>query len=448
MAVVRVLVAVPRSELQSSWPLGQIDQGPVPSRVEALGFPPWLSSDFSYAPVPLGRAGRSGQDAAAFSVRASEDFAVRAYVDEELLDQLGSLFGPDRVFSDPNIEALPLCDADPARGTTSDVEDRLQMDFLYTMGFDGTGSAVAIMDTGISETSLTTLVPGATIDSYVHWPGPSGNSAQPGQHPSGHGTMCAYGALIAAPEATLLDYPILNHPDPLGGSILGGTLSNALSAYSHLLGWWAVALGASRSLYRALVVSNSWGVYNPSWDFPPGHPGRYIDNPAHPFNQIVSVLSSHNADILFAAGNCGSFCPSQRCAGNVTSSICGANAHPDVICVGGVDIDDDWVGYSSEGPGIAGMDHDKPDIAAYTHFLGSEVYGPGSPDSGTSAACPVAAGCVAALRSRFNYVPPGRMAEALEQSAKHPNGNPGWTCDLGHGIIDPVEALSILETVT
>ena len=53
----------------------------------------------------------------------------------------------------------------------------------------------------------------------------------------------------------------------------------------------------------------------------------------------------------------------------------GANGHKDVLCVAGVDTHDQWVGYSSEGPAIAGMDHEKPDVAAYTHFLGSEVAG-------------------------------------------------------------------------
>ena len=67
-------------------------------------------------------------------------------------------------------------------------------------------------------------------------------------------------------------------------------------------------------------------------------------------------------------------------------SIKGANARPDVTCVVSVDTNDRWVGYSSEGPVIANMERDKPDLAACTHFLGSEVGGNNSPDTGTSAA--------------------------------------------------------------
>ena len=91
------------------------------------------------------------------------------------------------------------------------------------------------------------------------------------------------------------------------------------------------------------------------------------------------------------------------------------------------------------------LTHDKPDLASYTHFLGSEAYGSGQPDSGTSAACPVLAGAVAALRSIY----PHDAANANRHTAKvcgwiknncgvNPSGALGWTPDLGFGIIDTV----------
>jgi len=54
------------------------------------------------------------------------------------------------------------------------------------------------------------------------------------------------------------------------------------------------------------------------------------------------------------------------------------------------------VGYSSQGPGR--LTAKKPDISIYTHFVGFGVY---PEDGGTSAACPVAAGVVAAIRSKY-----------------------------------------------
>jgi hypothetical protein len=206
-----------------------------------------------------------------------------------------------------------------------------------------------------------------------------------------------------------------------------------------------VPLGGGGRPFHSLVVSNSWGVYDPTWDFPVGHGNRYIDNPGHAFNRVVSALASTGADIVFAAGNCGPICPDGRCAGWVSGApvITGANSHPETLCAGGVDINRAVVGYSSHGPGS--LTHDKPDLASYTHFLGSEAYGSGQPDSGTSAACPVLAGAVAALRSIY----PHDAANANRHTAKvcgwiknncgvNPSGALGWTPDLGFGIIDTV----------
>ena len=49
--------------------------------------------------------------------------------------------------------------------------------------------------------------------------------------------------------------------------------------------------------FHSLVVSNSWGMFQRSWDFPPGNPGRYGDNPAHPFNIIVASLATAGAGL-------------------------------------------------------------------------------------------------------------------------------------------------------
>ena len=335
---------------------------------------------------------------------------------------------------------MPTCGGDPPVGNDANVQKNLDTSTLRRHGLTGSRVAIAVMDNGINVAHIGQGVHSA-LDNRVYWKRPVGGTPSPGQHPVHHGTMCAYDALIAAPDATLLDYPILG-PAPLSSSAMGGALSNALMAYSHLLSWWAVAFGPTRRRYDALVVTNSWGVYHPSWDFPAGHPGRYIDNPNHPFNQMVSSLSASNIDMVFAAGNCGDFCPDGRCNGRTAESIMGANAHEDVLSVGGVDAKDRWVGYSSTGPAINGMDREKPDVVAYTHFSGSQAFGNGVADAGTSAACPVAAGCVAALRTVVDQsgTTPGDMIAELERTARRPSGRVGWGSKLGNGIIDPVAA--------
>ena len=85
------------------------------------------------------------------------------------------------------------------------------------------------------------------------------------------------------------------------------------------------------------------------------------------------------------------------------------------------------------------MERDKPDLAAYRHFLGSEVGGNNSPDTGTSAACSVAAGCVAASRPKHSQsdVTARRMASISESTARKPSGTAiGWDRKQGHSILN------------
>jgi subtilisin family serine protease len=247
--------------------------------------------------------------------------------------------------------------------------------------------------------------------------------------------MCAFDATITAPKAQLLDYAVLlsrRH----GSTAMEGLLSDAVLAYSKL----RQVLNGMPPDTRAMVITNSWGMFTPTWDFPPGHPGNYSDNPTHPFNVIVGSLDAAGADILFAAGNCGRDCPDGRCNFGGTLPICGANSHPSVISVAGVDINKARVGYSSQGPGR--LDRNKPNIAAYTHFQGSGVY---PADSGTSAACPVAAGVVAAVRSKHSAtaLSPHKLRSLLYKSADD-EGRRGFDWDYGWGVIDPGHLLKSL----
>ncbi|MGW0822681.1 S8 family serine peptidase [Streptomyces sp. NPDC002845] len=81
----------------------------------------------------------------------------------------------------------------------------------------------------------------------------------------------------------------------------------------------------------------------------------------------------------------------------------------------------------------------------YTHFAGSRAFGANSPGSGTSAACPVAAGVAAAVRSRLSAteLPPSRMRTLLRRTAGDA-GAADFDFDYGYGIINTpsvVEAL-------
>jgi hypothetical protein len=395
-----------------------------------------LLLDSKFPPLPLAAATPNKVSLATAAADNAPMFVARGTIDAEKIDDVRAKSKGVQIFADPEIGifAKPHCGPNPI-GTHIDVAKLLDVSVLQGKQLDGKRVAVAIMDTGINIAHLKAAGLNPKLDKKVFW-APPGVPHTPGAYAVDHGTMCAFDTLIAAPKCTLLDFPILQSTTP-GGSAMAGFLSDALLAYSYL----HTQFSSPNWKYKALVVNNSWGMYHPSWDFPAGHPGRYADNPNHPFNIIVGTLARAGADILFAAGNCGADCPDNRCQGVTRHTITGANAHPDVLTLAGCDVTGLRVGYSSQGPAIAGMATQKPDVTAYTHFLGSQAFGAGVPDSGTSTACPVTAGCVAAIRTRLkpSKAPSAQLFnEFIASAAPKPGPAAGWNKDYGAGIIQPV----------
>ncbi|MEU8204924.1 S8 family serine peptidase [Streptosporangium sp. NPDC049046] len=342
------------------------------------------------------------------------------------------------VFADPMIQRSLTCGGTPPVGDWRDVERLLHVSELAREGLDGSGVALAVLDSGINAAHVARqLDRGVALDAQRSWK-PSGVRGEAGEFPVDHGTMCAFDALIAAPRASLIDVPVLLSRRP-GGSALDGLLSDAVAAFAHL----RTVLEDQPAASRSLVVTNSWGSFSPSWDFPAGHPGNYSDNPAHPFNLIVSSLEQAGADVLFAAGNCGRDCPDGRCA-YANRPITGANSHPRVLSVGGVDIRGERVGYSSQGPGRLTVR--KPDLCAFTHFSGSRAFGDDEADSGTSAACPVVAGVVAAIRTLWpsSRLSPSQLRTLLRRTADD-RGDIGFDHDYGYGVVDTPGMLASLR---
>lgn len=407
------------------------------SATEITGGVPGFTVDTGYRPVSVPAAtvvsDTTGGTGGAYVVRGEipdDDPAARAAV--------AGAPGVTGIFADPVIEPVLTCGDTGPVGTWRDVADRLGRDELTAAGLTGAGVAVAVLDTGINAAAVQRAAGAAiAIDAARSW-NPAGVRGTAGEFPVDHGTMCAFDALIAAPQATFLDIPLLQSTRS-GGSRMDGLLSDALAALAHL----RTVLTAQPEDRRALVISNSWGSFAPQWDFPVGDPGNYSDNPGHPFNVIVASLDAAGADILFAAGNCGRDCPDGRCA-YPERPITGANSHPNVLSVGGVDTGGQRVGYSSQGPGR--LSDRKPDLCAYSHFLGSTAFGPDAPDTGTSTACPVLAGVVAAFRTRWAAaeVPPARLRELL-RSTTGDRAGAGFDYDYGYGIVEPRALLAELQ---
>lgn len=333
----------------------------------------------------------------------SRDFVVRAKVDENDLDGLRTKFGDDRVFPDPDITALPVGD-DPAHGSVDDVRGRLGVDGLAAKGLTGEGTSIAIVDTGINLAWLRGRGFEARM-ADVQWTPPDAWPAHDGEHPVGHGTMCAYDALAVAGGAMLRDYPLLVSPP--GGAWAWGLLSNVLSAYAGMVARWEWPGG-----YDGLVVANGWMLDAGGGDTAAEHPAGPVEDVLPLLGRMVGLLERSGVDILFGMVD-----------GPLGSRAVDLGTHG--IHVAGIRVDEDVadgrVASALRTGGVA-------DLAAFSGFVGSEANGPQRPDGGAAAACAVAAGTVAAVRTaaRAREEPHTRVPRARDLAAY-----------LAEGIIDP-----------
>lgn len=323
--------------------------------------------------------------------------------------------------------------------------DLIQADVLVEKGLFGDGVNVVLVDTGYSTTRLATPFPGATLGHG--WPVlslPGGSTSLPHlpgmATPRSHGTVVGRNILSLAPRVRVFDLPII--PERITNVLL---YLNIVVAFYY----WVLAdikFGPISSQFPGpWIFCNAWGIYDRRLE---SIPGQYTNNPAHPFNATVEAIGGVlGHDVVFAAGNCGTFCPNDRCGPDdrgIGRSILGANSHPAVLTVGAVRADGLWLGYSSQGPGQGGFlpkappgstQVEKPDLCAPSHFV--EVDDSAWLSSGTSAASGLAAGAVAALRSGFPSAaqpPPEQLREALRQTASPSGGS--WNPRLGHGVLN------------
>lgn len=422
--LVRVLV-----ELQVSREQGLMG---VSQAVNFSGF----ELDSQYQPVPINP---TSDVAPTLLATGTESYIVRGAIREEQIPELEAQANVIKVYKDTPIapfnpssllERVELqqtndkakcptgdCDCAPtvAKGTLADVAKYFGVDQIWSAGYRGQGIVVGIVDGGITAEGRN-VAPYETIRRIPnviggHLPDWGTKAAAWGEH----GNMCATDVLGMAPEAKLYDLRLAG----------GDAISNALAAFQ-----WAI--NQHKIDGTPHVLTNSWGIYRESWD------KFYASNPSHPFTRKVVEAIEEGILVLFAAGNCGGTCPSDRCGSDAGPgrSIWGANGHPLVMTVGAANLQEQFVGYSSQGP--AALDPNKPDFCAITHFRG--YFGS---DNGTSAACPIAAGVVALLKQAKPNLNQTEAKDLLKQTAKN-LAEPGFDQNTGAGIIQPKVAFDTL----
>jgi subtilisin family serine protease len=383
--------------------------------------------DEEFAPVPLGHgAAARGLGAGA----AAPTYVVRATVDDEsAMEDVRRRPDVVEVWRDTPIAPfqgpcpIPPCDCAPGtpKGTIADVATYLGVAQVWAAGFRGAGMVVGVVDGGITAQGRPVNAGETTrrIPRVIGgWP-----TADWGTQASAwneHGNMTSTDVLGMAPDAQIYDLRISGAPD------IPSTISRALQAFQ-----WAI--DQHRTNGTPHVLSNSWGIFQESWD------ATYARNPNHPFTRKVIEALDEGIIVLFAAGNCGGTCPDGRCGADngPGRSIWGANSHPRVMTVGAVNKNEEFVGYSGQGPGA--LDPNKPDFCSVTHFTGYFTS-----DSGTSAATPILAGAVALLKQAVPAATQDGIKAALRATAKD-IGPAGFDQHSGMGIVRIKDAFDRLR---
>jgi len=330
--------------------------------------------------------------------------------------------------------------ADPIYGDRDDAEKLIEAKVLQHHGLKGRHVNVVIVDRGLDLNH---------INVAGRWQFATANQI-PVPTPDNHAMMVARHIQKVAPHAAIFDCALL--PEHI--SNIGQFMVVAHSAYVQMLAdianWKQHHIRSSQ-----WVFVNAWAVYDRHSEFPPGD---YSNNPNHPFNQIVEQAAvTDHIDVVFAAGNCGLFCPKMNCGHNDRGpgrSIFGANSDVHVLTTGAVRTDGMWLGYSSQGPGQprfapAGQAmSEKPDLCVPSQYR--ETEDAHLVNTGTSASCALAAAVIAALRGRHGWdstrIPPDVLRAYLINSASQTHYPAGWNEKLGHGILNVKKAYHDLHT--
>src|SRR5437868_2790868 len=219
------------------------DPGQSASTADVADGLPGVVLDASFIPLAVPRPVPHGgcdplslNQPLTYSMAADEaSVLVRGEIaDDELSTRIAllSTLRPDvvGVFADPVISSSLTCGGDPPVGDWHDIERLMGVSALGAAGLDGQGVALAVMDTGINAAFVAKALGRAVgLDAARSW-NPSGVSGTAGAFEVDHGSMCAFDALISAPNATLLDLPLLLSSRP-GGSAMDGLLSDAVAGY-------------------------------------------------------------------------------------------------------------------------------------------------------------------------------------------------------------------------
>jgi subtilisin family serine protease len=275
----------------------------------------------------------------------------------------------------------------------------INADDVWSMGYDGTGIRICIIDTGIDPNHCD--FPSGKI---VGWADYVGSSSTP-YDDHGHGTHCASIAAGAdspygvAPGAYLMAAKVLNS----SGS---GTTT-------------------------AIVNGIDWGVYNGA-DVESLSLGGSGGDGTSALAQECNWAVNQGVVVVVAAGNSGSSCCTINTPGDATN----------VITVGASDKSDALASFSSRGPTTDGRikpDITAPGVSIYAADSGTSCSDVGM--SGTSMATPHMAGVAALMLDARGTATPLQIKYCIGATAID-KGNTNKDCLWGWGRVDAYAAVN------
>lgn len=342
--------------------------------------------------------------------------AIAGNLPAYLLQEVAGLPGVEVVKSDATLQG-------PGPGSTPTAPTHWNLDAtgvksLWDMGYTGTGTVVATLDTGVD---------GSHPDLGPNWRGGANSWFDPnGQHASpadvnGHGTQVM--GLIAGGASIYYQLGMAPNAQWIAAKVFDDSNQATLSGIHEAYQWLLDPDGNPSTDDAPDIANNSWDLTGT------------INQCNQEFAGDLALLSDAEIAVVFAGGNYGNA---------AATSVSPAN-DPSVLAVGAVDsglvIDID----SSHGPGAC-------DGGIYPHLVapGDAVLTADRMPltynfvSGTSFAVAHVAGAMAVLKGAFEDASASQLRAALVDGALD-LGAPGPDDAYGNGLLDLPAAYAALE---
>lgn len=346
--------------------------------------------------------------------------ALAGTASPEAIEALAALPEVDGIMLDGTLAAPS---PEPAAAATPEWNlNSIRASELWNVGYDGSGTVVANMDTGVDVNHPDLAASWRSGNNS--WFDPNGEHSTP-YDKTGHGTQTM--SLMAGGEAGGTSIGVSPGAQWIAVKIFNDAGVASLSSIHQGFQWLLDPDGNPGTNDIPDVVNNSWGFPN------------LVGQCYTEFSADIDVLKAAGIAVVFSGGNQGTL-------GSVSPGD-----NPESFAVGAVDSSNNVAATSSRGPSACDGSFFPEVVAPGVSVRAADLtFGGVFPDSyasvsGTSFAAPHVAGTMALLRQ----ADPGASVAELEQALTDTAvdlGAAGPDNDSGYGLIDAVAANDMLAS--